>query len=54
MMFMHAIELFAGTGGLLLGSAMAGIEHDVAIEWEHNSCDMLRLSKNAAIRRWLL
>lgn len=42
---MHAIELFAGAGGLLLGSSMAGIEHDAAVEWEHNSCNTLRLNQ---------
>lgn len=41
---MRAIELFAGAGGLFLGSAMVGLEHDAVIEWEHNSCEMLRLN----------
>nr|WP_169172874.1 DNA cytosine methyltransferase [Bifidobacterium sp. DSM 109957] len=41
----RSIELFAGGGGLLLGSALAGFSHDAAIEWERNSCDTLRLNQ---------
>ncbi|PJM74122.1 DNA (cytosine-5-)-methyltransferase [Bifidobacterium primatium] len=43
---MRGIELFAGGGGLLLGSALAGFSHDAAIEWEHNSCETLRLNQS--------
>lgn len=39
---MKSIELFAGGGGLLLGCSLAGFSHDLAIEWEHNSCETLR------------
>ena len=42
---MRAIEMFAGAGGLLLGTSMVGIKHDAAIEWEHNSCNTLRLNQ---------
>lgn len=41
---MRAIELFAGGGGLLLGCSLAGFSHEHAIEWEHNSCNTLRLN----------
>lgn len=44
---MRSIELFAGGGGLLLGSAVAGFSHDAAVEWEHNSCDTLRTNRDA-------
>ncbi len=42
---MNAIELFAGGGGLMLGTALAGFEHIAAIEWEHNCCQTLRLNQ---------
>lgn len=38
----RAVELFAGGGGLLLGTALAGFEHTRAIEWNHQACDTLR------------
>lgn len=41
-----AVELFAGAGGLLLGSALAGFRHLAAIEWEHNCCNTLRLNQD--------
>ncbi|MBY4797666.1 DNA cytosine methyltransferase [Collinsella sp. AGMB00827] len=40
-----AVELFAGAGGLLLGTALAGFKHLVAVEREHNCCNTLRLSQ---------
>ncbi len=40
----RAIELFAGGGGLLLGTAFAGFSHLRAIEWNHQACDTLRSS----------
>lgn len=40
-----AVELFAGAGGLLLGSSLAGFHHIAAVEREHNCCDTLRLNQ---------
>ena len=40
-----AVELFAGAGGLLLGTSLAGFKHIAAVEWEHNCCDTLRLNQ---------
>lgn len=40
-----AVELFAGAGGLLLGTSLAGFKHIVAVEREHNCCDTLRLNQ---------
>ncbi len=37
-----AIELFAGGGGLLLGTSMAGFTHLLAAEWNHQACATLR------------
>ncbi|MFM9904933.1 MAG: DNA cytosine methyltransferase [Pyrinomonadaceae bacterium] len=39
---MKSIELFAGAGGLALGSAMAGLEHSAVLEWDSHSCNALR------------
>ena len=41
-----AVELFAGAGGLLLGTSLAGFHHLAAAEWEHNCCDTLRLNQS--------
>jgi site-specific DNA-cytosine methylase len=41
---MRSIELFAGGGGLLLGCALAGFSHEIAVEWDANSCDTLCLN----------
>lgn len=37
-MTVRGVELFAGGGGLLLGSAMAGVTHVAAAEWNHWAC----------------
>ncbi|MEX0887333.1 MAG: DNA cytosine methyltransferase [Phycisphaeraceae bacterium] len=39
------MELFVGAGGLALGSARAGLEHEVVIEWDKNACETLRQNK---------
>lgn len=41
-----AVELFAGAGGLLLGTSLAGFRHLAAAEWEHNCCNTLRLNQD--------
>jgi DNA (cytosine-5)-methyltransferase 1 len=48
---MKSIELFAGAGGLALGSAKAGFEHEVVLDWDGYSCDTLRRNVNARIRQ---
>lgn len=45
---MNAIELFAGAGGLLLGTALAGFHHELAVEWNGPACDTLRLNVEKA------
>jgi DNA (cytosine-5)-methyltransferase 1 len=42
---MRAVELFAGAGGLALGTASAGFKHDAVIEWDKYACDTLRENK---------
>lgn len=44
---LNAIELFAGGGGLMLGTALAGFKHVAVVEWEHNCCQTLRLNQAA-------
>lgn len=39
---MRSVELFAGGGGLLIGSHMAGFRAEVAAEWDRWACDTLR------------
>ncbi|MDO4909842.1 MAG: DNA cytosine methyltransferase [Corynebacterium sp.] len=39
---MNGVELFAGGGGLLLGSAMAGIHHVAVAEWNKWACATIR------------
>lgn len=41
-MGVNGVELFAGGGGLLLGSAMAGVKHLAAAEWDRWSCLTMR------------
>lgn len=45
-MSVRAVELFAGGGGLLLGSSLAGVEHVAAAEWNKWACATMR--ENAA------
>lgn len=39
---MNAIELFAGGGGLALGSSMSGFKHSFLVEWDKDSANTLR------------
>ena len=43
---MKAIELFAGAGGLAIGTALAGFKHELVAEWNHDACETIR--KNQA------
>jgi DNA (cytosine-5)-methyltransferase 1 len=43
---MIGIELFAGAGGLLLGSALAGVQHIAAVEWNKWACATMRENAN--------
>lgn len=52
---MISIELFAGAGGLALGSARAGFQHAAVVEWDKNACDTIRKNKKrklAHVRDW--
>lgn len=45
-MSISGVELFAGGGGLLLGSSLAGVKHVAAAEWNKWACQTMR--ENAA------
>jgi DNA (cytosine-5)-methyltransferase 1 len=47
---MKSVELFAGAGGLALGVAEAGFEHEIVLEWNRNACDTLRRNHDAGVR----
>ncbi|MBE3040462.1 MAG: DNA cytosine methyltransferase [Chloroflexi bacterium] len=47
---MNSIELFAGAGGLAIGSAKAGFRHTVVMDWDHNACETIRKNKKARLR----
>ncbi|MGZ7445057.1 DNA cytosine methyltransferase [Paenibacillus sp. TH7-28] len=42
---MKALELFAGAGGLALGTEKAGFEHVAVAEWNSDACSTLRLNR---------
>lgn len=42
---MKSIELFAGAGGLALGTSLAGLEHESVLEWDENACRTLASNK---------
>jgi DNA (cytosine-5)-methyltransferase 1 len=47
---MKSLELFSGAGGLALGTARAGFDHEAVIELDHDSCDTIRLNKHRGVR----
>ncbi|MCL2649118.1 MAG: DNA cytosine methyltransferase [Phycisphaerales bacterium] len=54
---MKSVELFVGAGGLAIGTARAGFEHQAVVEWNRNACDTLRRNKAngvAHVRDWTI
>lgn len=47
---MKSIELFAGAGGLAFGTAEAGFQHKIVIEWDANACATLRKNHDNGVR----
>jgi DNA (cytosine-5)-methyltransferase 1 len=44
---MRSVELFAGGGGLTLGTHLAGFSTEVVAEWDRWACDTLRANRDA-------
>ena len=49
---MKAIELFAGAGGMALGTSVAGFDHTAVVEWDQNACDTLRSNVKGGGLAW--
>lgn len=45
-MSLKSVELFAGAGGLALGTALAGFEGVAAVEWDRWACDTLEENRD--------
>ena len=43
---MRSIELFTGAGGLAIGMARSGFDHEGVIERDHDSCQTIRLNQS--------
>ena len=54
---MKSLELFVGAGGLALGIAGAGFDHEAVIEWDKNACETIRENQKrglSPISHWQL
>jgi DNA (cytosine-5)-methyltransferase 1 len=52
---MKSIELFAGAGGLGIGTSNAGFSHSAVIEWDKYCCDTIKenkLQKFSIVQNW--
>lgn len=47
---MRSIELFAGAGGLALGSSKAGFNHEAVIEWDEDACNTIRENQRRGLK----
>lgn len=43
---MRSIELFAGAGGLALGTSRAGFQHLAVLDWDSDACRTIRKNRN--------
>jgi DNA (cytosine-5)-methyltransferase 1 len=51
---MKAVELFAGAGGLALGTMRAGFKHEAVVEWDRNACETIRENNRRGVVNWPL
>jgi DNA (cytosine-5)-methyltransferase 1 len=54
---MRAVELFAGAGGLAIGTALAGFKHELVLEWNHDACATIRANQDRGtkiVQGWLV
>lgn len=51
---MRSVELFAGAGGLALGIAKAGFQHEAVVEWDRNACGTIRENNQRGVIDWPL
>lgn len=49
---MTAVELFAGAGGLALGTCQAGFEHSAVVEWNKKACGTMRTNNSLGVISW--
>ncbi|MBL9084787.1 MAG: DNA cytosine methyltransferase [Planctomycetales bacterium] len=49
---MNSIELFAGAGGLAIGTCNAGFKHEAVLEWDADACRTLRHNMSARRTPW--
>ena len=46
---MKAVELFAGAGGLAMGTAEAGFSHEAILEWNKWACSTIRTNQSLKV-----
>jgi DNA (cytosine-5)-methyltransferase 1 len=46
---LRAIELFAGAGGLAIGTALAGFDHEAVVEWNADACETIRSNRDRGV-----
>jgi DNA (cytosine-5)-methyltransferase 1 len=47
---MRSLELFAGAGGLALGTSFAGFEHEAVLEWDQDACNTIQENQRRGVR----